>query len=257
MLYIAWKRGFPRKFGFVLFRLIKKRSFNLLCVLDLFFRTLAVNSVSDFLEEVLERTSLPSIYSILLRVQPRWAGQVARMEDIHMPNAVFFGELQEGNRDRDVPRQTSWKMRDSLHRQELAISHGSRRPQNETVDAHQWERPVVSSSQRHNAAKDRRGRQKERAASRSSSDNVPSNPKCSGVYAWRLEPHSHQRACKKSVTTNLPRSSSARNQTSIAQGDFRKNHTFKILLHQFQTQVTKLQVNRWSQFWTRHSQQHT
>ena len=29
-------------------RLIKKRSFNLLCVLDLFFRTLAVNSVSDF-----------------------------------------------------------------------------------------------------------------------------------------------------------------------------------------------------------------
>ena len=72
-----------------------------------FFRTLAVNSVSDFLEEVLERTSLPSIYSILLRVQPRWAGQVARMEDIHMPIAVFFGELQEGNRDRDVPRETS------------------------------------------------------------------------------------------------------------------------------------------------------
>ena len=31
------KRGFPRKFArFVLFRLIKKRSFNLLCVLDLF-----------------------------------------------------------------------------------------------------------------------------------------------------------------------------------------------------------------------------
>ena len=33
---------------FVLFRLIKNRSFNLLCVLDLFFRTLAVNSGSDF-----------------------------------------------------------------------------------------------------------------------------------------------------------------------------------------------------------------
>ena len=52
MLYIAWKRGFPRKFGFVLFRLIKKRSFNLLCVLDLFFRTPTVNSVSDFFPHV-------------------------------------------------------------------------------------------------------------------------------------------------------------------------------------------------------------
>ena len=42
------QRGLPRKFApFVLFRLIKKRSFNLLCVLDLFFRTLAVNSLSD------------------------------------------------------------------------------------------------------------------------------------------------------------------------------------------------------------------
>ena len=34
MLYVAWKRGLPRKFArFFLFRLIKKRSFNLLCVL--------------------------------------------------------------------------------------------------------------------------------------------------------------------------------------------------------------------------------
>ena len=50
MLYIAWKRGLPRKFArFVLFRPIKKRSFNLLHVLDHFIRTLAVNSVSDFL----------------------------------------------------------------------------------------------------------------------------------------------------------------------------------------------------------------
>ena len=33
---------------FVLFRPIKKRSFNLLCVFESFFRTLAVNYVSDF-----------------------------------------------------------------------------------------------------------------------------------------------------------------------------------------------------------------
>ena len=35
MLYVDWKRGLPRKFAhFVLFRPIKKRSFNLLCVLN-------------------------------------------------------------------------------------------------------------------------------------------------------------------------------------------------------------------------------
>ena len=37
LLYVALKRGFPRKCArFVLFRLIKRRSFNLLCVLDIF-----------------------------------------------------------------------------------------------------------------------------------------------------------------------------------------------------------------------------
>ena len=37
LLYVAWKRGLPQKIAhFVLFRLIKKLSFNLLCVLDLF-----------------------------------------------------------------------------------------------------------------------------------------------------------------------------------------------------------------------------
>ena len=38
LLYEAWKRGLPRKFArFVPFCLIKKYSFNLLCVLNLFF----------------------------------------------------------------------------------------------------------------------------------------------------------------------------------------------------------------------------
>ena len=40
----------------------------------------------------------------------------------------------------------SW--RDSFHRWELAISHGSRRSQTETAGTHQWEKPVVSLRQR-------------------------------------------------------------------------------------------------------------
>ena len=75
-------------------------------------------------EEVLKRASLPSIESILLQVQLRWFGHVTRMEDIRMPNPVFFSELQEGNRDRGAPRK---RYKDQLKRQhaEAGIHHQS------------------------------------------------------------------------------------------------------------------------------------
>ena len=73
-------------------------------------------------EKVLKRASLPSIESILLQVQLRWAGHVTRMEDIRMPKAVFFSELQEGKRDLGAPRK---RYKDQLKRQlpQAGISH--------------------------------------------------------------------------------------------------------------------------------------
>ena len=75
-------------------------------------------------EEVLKRASLPSIEYILLQVQLRWAGHVTRMEDVRMPEAVFFSELQEGKRDRCAPRK---RYKDQLKRQlaQAGISHQS------------------------------------------------------------------------------------------------------------------------------------
>ena len=55
---------------------------------------------------LLRKASLPSMKPILLQVQLRWAVHVARMEDIHMPKALFFSELQQGGkRDRGAPRK--------------------------------------------------------------------------------------------------------------------------------------------------------
>ena len=86
-------------------------------------------------EEILKRASLPSIESTLLQVQLRWAGHVTKMEDVCMPKAVFFSELQEGKPDRGAPRKRN--KGHMKNRRESAISHGSRRPQIETAGAHQ------------------------------------------------------------------------------------------------------------------------
>ena len=75
-------------------------------------------------EEVLKKANLPSIESILLQVQLRWAGHVLRMEDVCMPKAVFFSELKDGKRDRGAPRK---RYKDQLKRQlaQAGISHQS------------------------------------------------------------------------------------------------------------------------------------
>ena len=46
--------------------------------------------------------------------QLHWAGHVIRMEDIRMPEAVFFSEFQEGKCDCGAPRK---RYKDQLKRQ--------------------------------------------------------------------------------------------------------------------------------------------
>ena len=76
-------------------------------------------------KEVLKRASLPSIESILLQVHLRWAGNFTRMEDVCMPKAVFFSELQEGKCNHGAPRK---RYKDQLKRQlaQAGIGHQSR-----------------------------------------------------------------------------------------------------------------------------------
>ena len=114
-----------------------------------------------------ENQHVQHIESILLLVQLRLAGHVTRMEDVRMPKAVFFTELREGKRDRGAPRK---RYKDQLKRQlaQAGISH--QLWQQAASDRDSWRSSVRKASYefeavRHKAAKEKRGRQKERAES--------------------------------------------------------------------------------------------
>ena len=149
-------------------------------------------------QEVLKRASLPSIESILLQVQLHWAGHVTRVEDIRMPKADFFSKLLEGKCDRGSPRKC---YKDQLKRQlaQAGISHQSW--QQEASDRDSWRSLVRKAScefeaERYKAAKEKRRRQKERAASLPSSSKTYVCPKCGRGCALRIGLYSHHRACK-------------------------------------------------------------
>ena len=73
--------------------------------------------------------------------------------------------------------------------------------------------PYEDEKQRHNVAKDRHRREKERVDSQPSSAQAFACPKYSRVCALRIGLYSHHRACQE-LTQTFPKSSSARNWQS-------------------------------------------
>ena len=62
---------------------------------------------SDYITNiiVLERADITSIEAMLLKIQLRWAGHVAKMEDHRLPKIILYGELSSGLRNRGAPKK--------------------------------------------------------------------------------------------------------------------------------------------------------
>ena len=54
--------------------------------------------VSDV--EILERANTSSFEALITASQLRWVGRLRRMPEAHLPKAIFYGELANGNRKR-------------------------------------------------------------------------------------------------------------------------------------------------------------
>ena len=144
--------------------------------------------------QILKKASVPSIESILFKVQLHWAGHVSRMENTCMPNAVFSRELQEGKRDRGAQRKC---YKDRLKRQLAQAGNSHQTWQQEASDRNSWCSSVRKAdrkfkAKRHEAAKKRCWSQKECAASQSSSAQSFACPKCRRVCTSRIRLSSHQ-----------------------------------------------------------------
>ena len=51
--------------------------------------------------DVLKRSGMQSVHTLLKLAQLRWTGHVTRMPDERLPNKILYGELQVGKRSHD------------------------------------------------------------------------------------------------------------------------------------------------------------
>ena len=55
--------------------------------------------------EVFTRAGLPTVYTMLMKSQHRWAEHIIRMPDYRLPKKLLFGELQEGKHSRGASKK--------------------------------------------------------------------------------------------------------------------------------------------------------
>ena len=152
--------------------------------------------------EVLSRTNLPSIHTLLQKAQLRWAGHVARMPDSRLPKQLLYGELQVGKRSKGRPRK---RYKDSLKSSLKAFSISTESWESDAQDRLQWRSHITSGARRAeltrtSAAQEKRAARKARAASTSLPAPTLECPECHRYFRARIGLISHLRTHRSSET---------------------------------------------------------
>ena len=164
-----------------------------LCCLRSLLRIKWQDKIPD--TEVLERASIPSVYSLLQKAQARWAGHVVRMPDSRLPKQLLYGELCQGKRSVGGQKK---RFKDCLKASlnDLDINISSWEPL--ALDRSTWRTKITTGvhaaeKRRTAEAQRKRAARKSRAASTSTTAPTHICPICGRAFRARIGLTSHLR----------------------------------------------------------------
>ena len=146
--------------------------------------------------EVLEKAGLPSIITILMQNQLRWAGHVTRMPDHRLPKQLFFGELTEGKRSAGGPKK---RFKDTLKSSLKAFGLNTTSWEKTAEDRQTWRQTIHKGAKQHEtqrrtSAKLRRQAKKEKTPK----EGTTPCPHCPRLFRARIGLSSHLRTHRPS-----------------------------------------------------------
>jgi len=144
--------------------------------------------------EVLERAGLPSIYTMLMQAQLRWAGHVVRMPDHRLPKRLFFGELTQGKRGLGCPKK---RFKDCIKSSLRAFEIDPATWEHTASVRSQWRAAVYNGASAYETTRTfnselRRDERKKRLALSPSRATIPC-PHCQKMFRARIGLISHLR----------------------------------------------------------------
>ena len=146
--------------------------------------------------EVLNRASIPSMYTLLRQRRLRWLGHVYRMEDGRIPKDLLYGKLAQGTRDKGRPHL---RFKDVCKRDMKAVGIDPDEWEDLAQDRSRWRQELthglkVGEENLQKAAEEQRMRRK------NSQQNPPTDSSfvcsyCGKVCLSRIGLYSHSRSC--------------------------------------------------------------
>ena len=107
-----------------------------------------------------KKASIPSIYTLLLKAQIRWAGHVVRMDDSRLPKRMLYGELVAGKRNVDRPRK---RYKDSLKASLKELSINTTTWENQASNRSAWRTSITKGANTAEAKRIKEAKEKREA----------------------------------------------------------------------------------------------